>query len=266
MVKNGDILQILVTTMHQKDLTLAEKMNIQGKAILANQADGYGYLREGDIEMVTTPGRGTSKNRNIALACADSDVEYIMFSDDDLVFKDGYEQLILGEFEKHPEAEAIKFNLYNISQKRKISMRQIEKFSRATRLNITSSGVCGLVIRQRVLKTKNLKFNETFGSGTKDYCGEDSIFLQDLIKKGVRFYLSPVEVAGIDQSESSWFDGYTEKYFCVSGKILAAIYPRFSYLLAVRSAYRFSQRKNCKMKFWSILKQYFKGIWAYLHE
>ena len=32
-------LQVLVATMHQKDLSLVEKMNIRCDAVIANQAD-----------------------------------------------------------------------------------------------------------------------------------------------------------------------------------------------------------------------------------
>ncbi len=257
-------LQILVTCMHQKDLSIAEKMNIQGDALIANQADSCGYEKSNGIGMVTTNSRGLSKNRNIALAYADSDAEYIMFSDDDLVFKDGYEKMVLDEFNKHPEAEAIKFNLYDISKTRKLDSRRTTKFQRGTRRNVTSGGVCTLTIRQDVLKRCNLKFNENFGAGTEDYCGEDTIFIQDLLKKKVKLYLSPVEIAGIDQTESTWFDGYNEKRFYVAGKVLAAIYPKLSYLLAIRSSYKFSRRETCDMKFTDILKSYFKGIYDYL--
>ncbi len=260
-------LQVLVTTMHQTDLSIAKRMNISGAVLFANQADRYDYVRSeregGTVEMVTTPTRGTSKNRNIALECSSPETEYIVFSDDDLVFKDDYERLILQEFEVHPEAEAIKFNLYNICNERKIAMRRIEKYRKATRRSVSASGVWALAIRRDVLMRKNLRFNEAFGPGTEDFCGEDTIFLQELIQKKVKFYLSPVEIAGIDQAESCWFEGYTDKYFRVSGKILAACYPRLAGLLAVRSAYRFHKRQPSS-PFRHILRCYREGIKEYL--
>ncbi len=254
-------LQVLVTTMHQTDLSLVEKMNISGAVLVANQVDRYGYEKtdreRGSAEMVTTPTRGLSKNRNIALECCSG--EYILFADDDLVFRDDYEQLVLDEFSGHPEAEAVKFNLYNLSKTRKISMRPIESFRKATRRSITSSGVCAMAVRRDVLIKKNLRFHENFGTGTENYCGEDTIFLQEMINKKVKLYLSPVEIAGIDQTESSWFEGYTDKYFQVSGKVLATIYPGIAHLLAIRSSYRFSRRDR-SLSFGHIWKCYRKGI------
>ena len=257
-------LQVLVTTMHQTDLSKYSQMNLQTDAVIANQADRNEILTENIngcmAQMVTTSTRGLSRNRNIALAHTNQKVEYILFSDDDLVFVSGYEKLILDEFEAHPEAEAIKFNIHDLSKTRKISMRRISSFEKATKRNMSSSGVCGLVIRADVLKKYNLRFREDFGSGTENYCGEDTIFLMEMLKKKIKLYRSPIDIAGVDQTESSWFQGYNEKYFTTTGKVFRVIMPKLAYLLAVRGAYRFSKRDNCTMGFSQILKCYIKGI------
>ncbi len=258
-------LEVLVTTMHQSDFSKFMQMNLQTDAVIANQASSNAYVEQEinghTVKLVTTNTRGTSRNRNIALC--HSTAEYVLFSDDDLVFVDGYEQMIQAEFADHPEADAIKFNLYDISQTRKISMGQIEKFGPATRQNMGGSGVWGLVIKRDVLIRNNVYFREDFGPGTENYCGEDTIFLQKLINAKIGFFRSPVVIAGIDQAISSWFEGHNEKYFTVTGKIFAATYPQIARLLAVRSAYRFSRRKDCTMKFSDILNCYWKGIEEY---
>lgn len=261
-------LQVLVTTMHQNDLSIYKDMNLQSDAIIANQADTFAYQEEKidghTVQMFTTPTRGTSRNRNIAVSVSTAD--YILFSDDDLVFNDGYEQLILEEFERHTEAEAIKFNLHDLSSTRKLSMRRIENFEKATRSNMAASGVCGLVIRSSILKRDNLHFHEYFGPGLENYCGEDTIFLQQIIRNKIKFYRSPIDIAGIDQTESTWFDGkFGEKKFTVNGKVLATIYPNLCYFIAFRSAYRFYKRHNSSLSFREILKCYIKGILEIKH-
>lgn len=257
-------LQVLVTTMHQTDLSKYTQMNLQTDAVIANQSDRNEILAKTingcNVQMVTTATRGTSRNRNVALAHTNQKTEYILFSDDDLIFVDGYEQLISDEFSRHPEAEAIKFNIHDLSATRKISMRCISAFEKATKRNMSSSGVCGLVIRADVLKKYNLRFREDFGPGTENYCGEDTIFLMKMLKKRIKFYRSPIDIAGVDQTESSWFQGYNEKYFTTTGKVFRVIMPKLAYLLAVRGAYRFSKRDNCTMGFSQILKCYIKGI------
>ena len=255
-------LEVLVTTMHQKDISKYFDMNLQTDAVIANQADSENFevcdVNGSTVKFVTISSRGLSKNRNIAIKnIGDSDL--IMFSDDDLKFYDGYEDIIVKEFENHPEAEAIKFNINCIS-KRKIAMESIKEFHKPSRKEVTSWGVVGLVIKTDVLKEKSLKFNERFGAGVENFCGEDSIFLQEIFKKKVNLYASPKFIAEIDQTDSTWFEGHNEKFFTVAGMVLNEIYPCLSYLLVIRSAYKAAKRKTSNLKFMQILKCYYKGV------
>lgn len=255
--------EILCVTMHQKDFSKIREMNIHTDVVFANQANYTGCeaceFENHRARMITTTTRGISTNRNIAIMNRHSDAEIVVFSDDDLRFREDCEALVLKEFRKHPEADAIKFNLNCISE-RKISMGEITHFHKAGRRETGGWGALVLAIKTSVLQEKNLWFNERFGTGTENYCGEDTIFIQELLKKGVKLYASPVCIADIDQSQSSWFRGYNERYFVTTGMVLHEIYPCLCVLLALRSAWRFSKRDNCDLRFSVILKYLFRGI------
>lgn len=258
-------IEVLVTTMHQTNIRKYKEMNLQTDAVLANQSDCFGYHEEiigsATVKMISTVTRGLSRNRNIAMAMSTGD--FILFTDDDVRFYNGYAELIEKEFQAHPQAEAIRFdmNTIAISELKDVEMKKIEKeFRPATRRELAQYGVCGLVIRRNVLQKYNMKFNELFGTGTDNYCGEDTIFLQEMLNKGIKFYLSPVCIADIDKSESTWFEGYDEKFFTVAGKVFKKIYPGLAYLLAVRSAYKFHRRQCSDLSFLEILKCYIRGI------
>lgn len=255
--------EILCVTMHQKDFSKIQEMNIHSDVLFANQADRT-CIEELDFDghharMITTDTRGVSRNRNIAIDYIFEDAEIVLFTDDDLRFYDESAVLVIQEFAKHPEADAIKFNLNSVSD-RKISMKSIADFHRVTRSEMGSWGVWGLAFRADVLRECGLRFDERFGPGTPNYCGEDTIFLQEMIKKKIRLYASPVCIADIDQSVSSWFEGYTARYFTTNGMILNEIYPVLCYLLALRSAWRFSRRPTTKLRLLEILKCYYQGI------
>lgn len=259
-------LEVLVTTMHQSDFSKFSQMNLQTDAVLANQTDKNEYIETTiigcSVKLVSTNTIGTSRNRNIAMAHANQEADILLFSDDDLVFNDGYAEAIAAEFEAHPEAEAIKFNLHDLSATRKISMSRIERFEKATRRNMSSSGVCGVAVKRGALQKHNLHFHEGYGPGTEHFCGEDTIFLMEMLDKKVKFYRSPVDIAGIDQTVSSWFRGHNERYFQNAGLLLKTIFPHLCYLLVIRSAYRFSKRHVCDLSFWGILKSYYQGIFS----
>ena len=259
-------IEVLVTTMHQIGLSKFKEMNLQTDAVIANQTDKNEIVEETidghKAKLVSTDTRGVSRNRNIALAHSGQDADLIVFADDDLVFNDGYENMIADEFAAHPEADAIKFNLHDLSATRKISMKRIERFEKATRRNMSASGVWGVALKTAVLKKHNYKFDERFGPGTAHPNGEDTIFLMKMIDSGIRFYRSPVDIAGIDQTESTWFKGRNALYFETCGMAIDECYPWLSRLIVLRSAYKFSRRKDRQMAFWDILKSYNKGIRA----
>lgn len=262
-------LQVLVTTMHQTGFDKFYEMNLSTDAILANQADSNSVEKKeigsSTVRLVTTDTRGLSKNRNIAIENISDEAEYIMFSDDDLKFYDNYEDIILSEFKKYPDANAIKFNINAVSQ-RQLSMKQISEFKKLGRREVTSFGVWGLVIKKDVLLKKNIRFNERFGTGTPNYCGEDSIFYQELLKQKITLYGSPLYIADIDQSDSTWFRGHDEKYFTVAGMIIHECYPLLSFALVVRSAIKFYKREKSQLGFWKILKCYYIGIFKNICE
>lgn len=258
-------LEVLVTTMYQNDTAKYREMNLQTDVVIANQTDRNEYLVEQigghTLKMISTDTRGLSRNRNIAIALSSADL--IMFMDDDAVFLDRYEKEVIEEFKKHPEADAIRFetNTVAISDLKKVEMAETSQvFRKATRRELARYGVCGLVIRAEILKRFCLHFNECFGSGTDNYCGEDTIFLQTMINKKIRLYFSPIVVADIDKSGSTWFEGYNEKYFYVTGRVFEKIYPHAAWALAIRSAWKFRKRGKEPLPFRIILNSYLKGI------
>lgn len=270
MSKHRISLEIVVTTMNQCDTKKYREMNLQTDAIIANQTDRNAYSEDYEsghlVKMISTKTRGLSRNRNIGITLTTADL--IVFADDDLVFVDGYEELILRGFSEHPNADAILFDMkvVAISEEKKVEYSKTSNdFRPASRRELSRFGVCGLVIRKEVLRKHSLYFNETFGSGTENYCGEDTIFLQDMLNKKINLFLSPIVIAEIDKSNSTWFDGFNENRFYVNGKILAAIYPYMARLIAIRSSYKFSKRQN-NIGFIGILRCYWKGIRDYLQN
>ena len=83
--------QVLCTTMHQKDFSLLKKMNINSDVVFANQSDETRYdeleFEGGIAKMITTSTRGVGINRNLTLMYANDDV--CLLADDDLEYVDG---------------------------------------------------------------------------------------------------------------------------------------------------------------------------------
>ena len=111
-----------------------------------------------------------------------------------------------------------------------------------------------------------LKFypNTLFGSGAMYSCGEDTLFLKELIEKGLKLYKSPIRIASVDMSDSTWFKGYNEKYFKDKGALIEAAYPRISGLLAILQSVRNSKKCMGSYKYAAkIFSYYISGIADY---
>ena len=80
---------------------------------------------------------------------------------------------------------------------------------------------------------KNIVFHRMFGGGSKYSCGEDTIFLQDCIKKRLKVYTCTSTIGSVNCDQSTWFQGYTDKYFFDKGVLYKYLYPNLAKALSV---------------------------------
>ena len=113
--------QVLVATMHQKDFSKLQEMNIQTDAVFANQSDTdrTDIRNDGGFTalMITTSTRGVGINRNIALEHASGEI--LLIADDDMRYIDGYENAVIEAFRQLPQADALIFNIDTVGDERR---------------------------------------------------------------------------------------------------------------------------------------------------
>ena len=63
------------------------------------------------------------------------------------------------------------------------------------------------------MKKANLSFTTLFGGGCIFPSGEDSMFLKDAVKAGLKIYVSSKTIGQVSFAQSTWFTGYDKKYF-----------------------------------------------------
>lgn len=249
--------QLLVSTMNQNDSSLAEKMKISSDAIIVNQCDRVEKALidccGNKVQIFSFDERGVGLSRNSAMMRATADI--IEFADDDMIFTDSYREDVLREFEAHPEADAILFSVESLNPER--PLLKIHKFARVKRREALKYGCARLAIRREKVLYNNIAFSLLFGGGARYGSGEDTLFLQDCLRAGLKIYKSPVKVADVSQEGSSWFHGYTEKYYYDKGSLFAAAMPKMCYAYALAVVFFSGAPKYEKL---STLKLYFKGI------
>ncbi|NTV79377.1 MAG: glycosyltransferase family 2 protein [Clostridiales bacterium] len=228
--------QVLVSAMNKNPVELAEKMNLSSDAIIINQcnsvpATGYEVFshKNREIRCYHFFEKGVGLSRNNAFMRADRDI--CLFSDEDIVYVDNYEDKILAEFEKNPKAHMIVFQI-DVEPERRTY--EITKRKRLHFFNAGRYGAVSFAIRTESLKKSGVTFSLLFGGGAKYSNGEDSLFIKEFMAKGYRAYTAPVTIGREEAGESSWFSGYHDKFFIDRGVLYHSLYGWGAKLFALR--------------------------------
>lgn len=176
-------------------------------------------------------------SRNNALLRADHDVS--LFSDDDIVYDDGYEQKVLEAFARYPKADVLLFNV-EVSPERRTYF--IDSFGRVRWFNCGRYPAYSIAVRTAKVQSRNVTFSLLFGGGAKYSAGEDSLFLRDCLRKGLKIYKVPVLLGRETPGESTWFFGYSEKFFYDRGVLYYHLYGPLKYFMGLR--FVLSKRKE----------------------
>lgn len=228
---------MLVAAMYQKDHSLPKKMNIGSDAIIGNQCDRDSVERfEWNGHRITYLNfneRGVGLNRNNALMRADGDI--VLFADDDMVYVDGYPEIVTKAFEDNPRADVIVFNLAEQGSQRK----EIQKISRVGYLNFLRYGTARVAARLEAIRANGIYFNQCYGGGTERCHGEDNLFLASCLDRGLKIYAVPETVATLtNERPSSWNRGYDEKYVRDQGALYRCMSRKYWRLLCLQDAVR----------------------------
>lgn len=226
-------LQLLVAAVNREPRELAEEMQIGSDTIIVSQGESYAYeelaWNNHNIRYYSMAERGVGLNRNHSLLRAAADIS--LFADEDIIYEPGYEQKVLAAFEEHPEADMLLFNV------RAMPGRETYHNDSYGRVHWYNSGrypTYSFAVRTRKIHQKNITFSLLFGGGARYSNGEDSLFIRDCLKAGLKVYKVPVTIGHERERESTWFTGYNTKFFYDRGVLYRYLYGRLAVPMALR--------------------------------
>lgn len=205
--------EVLMSCMHQKDMQIIERSNLQNvQTLVVNQCDTSDeqMLISGKHRMLNTNSRGLSVSRNMAINNADADI--CLIADDDEIFVDDLQKIVLSGYSMFPDADIVIYKLANRYKRLGNKPRRLKKYDL---LRVASWQIS---FKRNSIKA-GIAFDPLLGAGTDNGCGEENKFLLDTYKAGMKIYYVPLIIAeGIEDGESTWFFGYDERYFYNHGK------------------------------------------------
>lgn len=226
-------IQLLVSAVDKDAAALIRQMNIQTDAVMVNQCDRYGYEEIEDhghkVQVFSMPERGVGLSRNTALLHASGDV--CVFSDEDIVLSEDYEAQIQEAYEELPDADMILVNV-RVAPARRTYWN--EDIHRVHRRNYGRYPAYSITAKRDALLRANVHYSLLFGGGAKYSNGEDSLFLKDCLRAGLKIYSHTICIGEEKERESTWFSGYHEKFFRDRGVLYHSLYGKLALPLAFR--------------------------------
>ena len=246
--------------MNKKNINFLSNMNIKKNCIIINQTDyNEKFNFKNNIKFICTNQRGLSRSRNMAIENCDADI--CLFADDDLKYVDNYEEKILREFEKNNDIDILCFCVEGINKKFKNYSNREKRLNFFTSMKVSSVEIA---FKKNKIVEKNIKFKEYFGAGSQVYSmGEENIFLADCIKNKLKIKFVPVKIADLYIGNSTWFNGFNDKYFFDRGAVFSAMNNRLSYLLIIQFAIRKYKLYSSQNSFINALKKMLEGKFDY---
>ncbi len=249
-------LQILISAVNKDPEELIGSMNLGCDAVIVNQLIGdfdekikkdgdqdYIQLFEGfEARVITRREKGVGLSRNTALEA--SDHELIQFGDDDIVYDDGYVSKVIAEFDDHPEADML---LFNVKAQAGRETYWNEDFAKVNWRNYGRYPAYAICARREALVGSGVKYSLLFGGGAPYMNGEDSLFLHDCLKAGLNIYRTTVAIGKEKQGQSTWFKGYTDKFFFDRGVLYHFLYGRMAVILGFRFLLK-NRKEMCSEK------------------
>lgn len=255
-------LQVLIATMDRSDLSLPEQMNLRQNAVIANQCGRWGCETkeyEGcTVHMVNSATKGVGHNRNLALQAAAAEI--LLFADDDIVYYDSDLQPVIEAFRALPDADVIFFAI-DMTKNGQVFDRRRHKTKRLHWYNCLRYGACRMAIRREAVEKHRLSFSTLFGGGSLYGSGEDTAFICDCLRAGLRLYSHEYVLGACAKDTSSWFSGFNEKYCFDQGALMACAFPKCKHLIKWYFGRKIKKRSGMKLR--TVMRQMNKGIRAY---
>lgn len=258
-------IEVLVSTMNQSNYDLLCDMNISSDCVIVNQCNKESIKiishNSYQAKWINSSQKGLSRSRNLAIKNSSADI--CILADDDLIYTEDYHHNIIQAFEDNPSADVIAFKVEGINKKFKDYPIKKMRLNFITAMKISSVQIA---FKRKSLIYNDIIFKEEFGSGSIFYAGEENILLSECLRKGLIIYYVPLKIADINLGDSTWFEGFNERYFITKGAAFTAMSLPLSIPLIFQFAIRKRKLFKDKMSTIQAIKVMLKGRQTYIND
>ena len=213
-----------------------------------------------DFKIVLDDSVGLSRNRNNALKNAEAD--WVLISDDDLIYTEQHLKNVLEAFEKNPGYSILAFRYESAEYPRKYSSQEFD-LKNPPKGYFTVSFEIGLnleQIRERLNNEVIPCFNENFGLGAIFGSGEEDLFIAGLLKQNLKGKFIPVDICEHPGPTTSHKTKTSDGFIRTKGAVMYKLTPLTWPLRMILYAFRSALDKEGKINFFRYIAQFLIGV------
>lgn len=186
-----------------------------------------------DFLIIPNSTTGSGANRSVALAAAEAPL--VLISDDDVSYTIAGLQALIKAFEERPDEDFLLFRYYSERNPRPYPDYE---FDMRDEPKDYFFGGPEIACRLKSVRDAGVDFNPLFGIGSEFANGEDSLFVYDMMHRGLSGRFVPVTVCGHESDSTGMRANLTPGYLRAKGAIFTYIHPRSWFLRMISHALR----------------------------
>ena len=259
-VNNKNIsLEILISTKDRDNLDFLNNIFVNYNAhsipiLIINQTQNLNFScpHSDNINLINVNEIGLSKSRNLAIANAKADI--CLLADDDIVYENNFESIILNAFNLNPSADIITFKMNDFKGNSFKDYPIIKKHNKKS-LSFVNSVV--IAFRRNSIISNKVFFDENFGLGSTFQTADEYVFLRNALNLNLNIVFHN-EVILSHPVDSSGKDVASDRILFAKGALFYKYYNILSFLKLIHYLYLMFKFKYISLG--QVINKYLIGV------
>jgi glycosyltransferase involved in cell wall biosynthesis len=259
-VNNKNIsLEILISTKDRDNLDFLNNIFVNYNAhsipiLIINQTQNLNFScpHSDNINLINVNQIGLSKSRNLAIENAKADI--CLLADDDIVYENNFESIILNAFNLNPSADIITFKMNDFKGNSFKDYPIIKKHNKKS-LSFVNSVV--IAFRRNSIISNKVFFDENFGLGSTFQTADEYVFLRNALNLNLNIVFHN-EVILSHPVDSSGKDVASDRILFAKGALFYKYYNILSFLKLIHYLYLMLKFKYISLG--QVINKYLIGV------
>jgi glycosyltransferase involved in cell wall biosynthesis len=259
-VNNKNIsLEILISTKDRDNLDFLNNIFVNYNAhsipiLIINQTQNLNFScpHSDNINLINVNEIGLSKSRNLAIENAKADI--CLLADDDIVYENNFESIILNAFNLNPSADIITFKMNDFKGNSFKDYPIIKKHNKKS-LSFVNSVV--IAFRRNSIISNKVFFDENFGLGSTFQTADEYVFLRNALNLNLNIVFHN-EVILSHPVDSSGKDVASDRILFAKGALFYKYYNVLSFLKLIHYLYLMFKFKYISLG--QVINKYLIGV------